>query len=374
MKKVLITVAISGMLLGSFGDVFANQISTIRNKKQSVDSKINQITNEKKEEQRKLDSVIDQKESIENEEKKRNSRLQQLQGKQIYQYEELQTASDMIKEAEKQYNETLELFKSRVRSMYMNNNYSFIDAVALSQDIVEFTNRYEFLNNIAERDKAIILQLISDKKDLDYKKKRKEEELKIIQSKLSDTAVELKDIKEVKQDINRKIKGINYKLYQLEAEEDELLKESERLARKIRDMKGSSSKYSGGSMRWPVPSSTNVTSTFGLRYHPVLKYNRAHNGIDVAAPRGVSIVAANDGLVRIAEWYGGYGNTVVIDHGGGVTTLYGHCSVLLVPEGAKVKAGDTIAKVGSTGLSTGPHLHFEVRKNGDPVDPMSYFR
>ena len=97
-----------------------------------------------------------------------------------------------------------------------------------------------------------------------------------------------------------------------------------------------------------------------------------HTGIDISASQGSSIVAANSGTVIMAGWQNGYGNTVVVDHGGGITTLYAHCSKLLVGVGKKVKAGDTIAKVGSTGMSTGPHLHFEVRKNGSTTDPIKY--
>ncbi|MGB9808807.1 MAG: M23 family metallopeptidase, partial [Caldanaerobacter sp.] len=127
---------------------------------------------------------------------------------------------------------------------------------------------------------------------------------------------------------------------------------------------------SGGKLLWPVSASHTVTSPFGMRYHPVLKTYRMHTGIDIAANTGDEIVAAADGIVRAAGYYGGYGNTVIIDHSDGVSTLYAHYSMVLVKAGEVVKQGQKIALVGSTGISTGPHLHFEVRLNNIPMDPM----
>jgi murein DD-endopeptidase MepM/ murein hydrolase activator NlpD len=120
------------------------------------------------------------------------------------------------------------------------------------------------------------------------------------------------------------------------------------------------------------PVSGPITSNFGYRQHPILGSSRFHAGTDFGVPQGTPILAADSGTVIVAEWYGGYGNAVIIDHGNGLTTLYGHCSELYVSVGQGVQRGQTIAAVGSTGLSTGPHLHFEVRQQGEPVDPLAY--
>lgn len=120
------------------------------------------------------------------------------------------------------------------------------------------------------------------------------------------------------------------------------------------------------------PSEGEISSGFGWRQHPILGHLRFHAGIDFAGSYGSPIQAADRGTVILAGWYGGYGNTVIIDHGDGIATLYGHTSKLYVSEGQSVQLGQAIAAVGSSGLSTGPHLHFEVRKNGEPVDPMNY--
>ncbi|NMG07482.1 peptidoglycan DD-metalloendopeptidase family protein [Brasilonema sp. UFV-L1] len=127
-----------------------------------------------------------------------------------------------------------------------------------------------------------------------------------------------------------------------------------------------------GTHLFAYPSNASTSSTFGWRMHPIVGERRFHAGLDFAADYGSTIRAAGTGTIIFAGWYGGYGKAVIIHHGNGMTTLYGHTSELYVSEGQQVKRGQPVAAVGSTGLSTGPHLHFEVRRNGTPVDPMNY--
>lgn len=131
--------------------------------------------------------------------------------------------------------------------------------------------------------------------------------------------------------------------------------------------------YSG--IAWPVRSPLDraaLTSGFGSRWHPVTGGYRSHLGIDLAAPAGTPVYAPSAGVVRFAQWYGGYGLFVVVDHGQGLLTRYGHLSQVNVVIGQQVAVGDLLALVGSTGLSTGPHLHYEVWLQGRPVDPLQF--
>ena len=138
--------------------------------------------------------------------------------------------------------------------------------------------------------------------------------------------------------------------------------------------KQSAEQYAGGEMLWPAPGNYRITSYFGNRPHPIYGYASNHSGMDIGCATGSSVVAANDGTVILSGWYGAYGNCVIIDHGGGIVTVYGHHSKNLVKEGDKVTRGQQIALSGNTGMSTGPHLHFEVRVNGIRKDPLDYLQ
>ena len=128
-----------------------------------------------------------------------------------------------------------------------------------------------------------------------------------------------------------------------------------------------------GDWQWPLPARSHISSPFGNRTHPISGRNEFHSGIDIPAPAGSRIVAAADGVVRLAGWHGGFGLTVIIDHGGGYSTLYAHNSRNRVSVGQHVNRGDHIADVGTTGVSTGNHLHFEIRRNGTPINPMQFW-
>ncbi|MBQ3107224.1 MAG: peptidoglycan DD-metalloendopeptidase family protein [Firmicutes bacterium] len=159
----------------------------------------------------------------------------------------------------------------------------------------------------------------------------------------------------------------------LESQVDVLNEEANSLTAEILKLQGTAD-YVGGKMLWPTPASTRVTSKFGMRFHPILKKNKLHTGIDIGVGSGNKVLAANAGTVIKAAWNNSYGYMVMIDHGGGIVTLYAHNSKLLVKKGDIVTRGQQVAVSGSTGMSTGPHLHFEVRLNGVYKDPLTYLQ
>ena len=155
---------------------------------------------------------------------------------------------------------------------------------------------------------------------------------------------------------------------------DEINKQYEEVNQQILELaqQGLDTTYIGGELAWPVPGYTRITSKYAMRVHPITGQYKLHTGVDIGAPMGANFVAANDGVVVKAGPNTAYGNMVIIDHGGGISTLYAHGSEILVEVGQTVKRGDAILKVGSTGYSTGPHAHFEVRINGVTTDPLPY--
>jgi murein DD-endopeptidase MepM/ murein hydrolase activator NlpD len=169
-------------------------------------------------------------------------------------------------------------------------------------------------------------------------------------------------------------KNISTEKKEIESALEDLEKESQKIEEELLRLNPNTQYLGSGKYTWPTPGYSRITSAYGMRRHPILKTNRMHTGVDIGAPYGVTIVSVDHGQVVKVGWYGGYGRVVMIDHGRGIVTMYAHTSASLVNVGDAVKKGQGIAKIGTTGWSTGPHLHFEVRVNGKHANPMNYIK
>ena len=212
------------------------------------------------------------------------------------------------------------------------------------------------------------------KQEIELSKKRlntNQEQLAIIKANQTKTAKILENTKTVRENFIAKLsdteKEIQSKIDEYNTRFAEI--NSEILSMALQEI---DSEYIGGELAWPVPGYTRISSNYGMRTHPITGVYKLHTGVDISAPMGANFIAANDGLVTKAAYNSAYGNMVIIDHGGGVSTLYAHGSEILVQLGQIVKRGEPVLKVGSTGYSTGPHAHFEVRLNGIVTDPIPY--
>jgi murein DD-endopeptidase MepM/ murein hydrolase activator NlpD len=371
-KRLAIVTLLFAFLFTSIAPVLAIDLNTAKNEKSTVDSRISKVNANKK-------KVLEEKAKLEKQQKQvakaqaaETNAYKQLQSEIAVAQEHLRETEAALADAVAKYNSQRELVKTRLNVMYQNSSATMLDTLLESKSVIDFYERLQYMSVITKNDSALISDLNDDKLDVDYKKKLQQDAEALLEQKASDKREKLSTLKASRADLEDQLDRSKAELAKLEKEEDALLAESKRLQSVIKNLSKSSGKYAGGTMTWPLPSSYSITSTFGMRIHPILRKYKMHTGIDIDGETGNSIIAVKKGTVIMAQYdtSGGYGRMVVIDHGGGISTLYAHCSKLLVSVGDAVKEGEVIAKVGSTGLSTGSHLHFEVRKNGDPVNPL----
>ena len=338
-----------------------------------------------------------------------NRQMIELIGEQIEIYDEIigEKQAELDKALEKETAQT-ELLRSRIRAMEENSSYSYASFIFDSSSVTELLSRIGDVNDIMHYDKALEEEYMAAREDVESIKKSYEEarhEQELLQKELDTKQAELDaqveaaytmiaDIETLSDDAQAEYEAIA----EAEAEAEETLQEAIRKraaeeAAKNAANNANSGGASGGSggnsggggssgggsatslsnLQWPVPSCTLITSRFGYRVAPTTGASTYHGGLDIGAGMGASIVAAGAGDVIYAGANGGYGNCVMIDHGNGVVTVYAHMSSIGVSYGQYVTAGQYVGAVGSTGVSTGPHCHFEIRINGAQTDPAAYF-
>lgn len=340
-----------------------NKLEKIKKENDKLTQQLNQNKKEAKkhqEELAKLDKDID---SADKQLQKVENDLTGIEKKINASKVELQKATENYKDREG-------LYKKRIKAMYKNGTVGYLNVILASKDFGDFLGRIYTVQKIAEKDKELMAEIQEEQNTIATRKEKLEAEVVLlanakhsVESKKSDLVVATRN-KEVR------IKEIQKSNGELEKQIDQNNKESQELAKIIQSRQVKTA-YIGGEMLWPVKGYYKISSPYGNRIHPILKKMKFHSGIDIQAPTGANILAANDGEVIFAGWKSGYGNFIIVDHGGKTATAYAHCSRIVARDGQKVKKGDVIAKVGTTGYSTGPHLHFEVRVNGNTIDPTS---
>lgn len=374
MKKRIVAVSLAFILSIPFANVYAknpNEIDKLKQEQAKVNQQIKktqQLMSQVKSETRNVSKAIEELDlklnQAENELSKVEDQLTQLE-------EQIAVTTRELERASNDASSQKELLKKRVRVMYENGNVGYLSVILNSTSFSDFISRLDFLKKIINFDIDLLGKMkkhrdtVADQRNLLKSELEEKERLK------KEIADKKEDVEVAKQDREKTLKDLTKDLKELERQEDALLAQSNEVAKKIISLQ-SSSKYVGGKIGWPSPGYYKITSPYGYRTHPILKKKKLHTGIDIAVPSGTTIIAANSGTVIYSGYNGGYGNTVIIDHGGKISTLYAHNSKLLVKVGDKVEKGQAVTKSGSTGLSTGPHLHFEVRENGQHVDPMKY--
>lgn len=407
-RKKIGKILIMGLLIGSLSvPVSASKLSDAQEAKQQLE------TNKSKEEkqieklQKKQEKLQASIQKLDTQMTTLDKKLSKLNDKFAASKEALANTREELAQAKEDEKNQYASMKTRIKYMYENGESEYIDIIFQAKSIGDMLNRAEYVAKISEYDNNMLNGLeatrekIADKEEQQKKEvqevKQLRQEVKTQRQKLKEKAAAKKQqVKEFQNNIKKRKATILAYQKQIAAQEKEIKKLEEEARKKAEEearqaeqqqsqsssttssSSGSSSSSSSSSsstssgFTWPCPSSHTISSQFGYRIHPILGTKKLHNGIDIAAPYGSSIVAAGSGTVIAASYSSSMGNYVMISHGNGITTVYMHCSSLLVSSGQTVSKGQQIARVGSTGLSTGNHLHFSVMKNGSYVSPWDY--
>lgn len=350
-------------------------INELKESKGDVQAKVNDLNTQ-------LMNISSRITALENQLAQKNQELTEKK-------DQIEDTKDQLEDAKKQEEQQYTDMKVRIQFMYENAQESYFEALFDSESFSDFLNSAEYIIQIQEYDRkklkeyqetvayidGVEQQLEEDYATLEEMKKEVEQEKASVEQEKASVAALMKqretELAGIEGNIDSAQSDSDYYAAEIKAQE-EIIAEIKRIEAEKAAAGKQDNPYTGGVFTWPCPSSTRVTSDYGTRVSPMGGASSNHKGIDIGASGGAAIVAAADGTVTTASYSSAAGNYVMIDHGGGLYTVYMHASALLVSPGQTVSAGQTIAQVGSTGISTGNHLHFGVSLNGSYVSPWSY--
>ena len=293
---------------------------------------------------------------------------------------EVLSAQKELDQKQKELEDRQSAFGKRARGIYESGQVSYLELLFQSSDLSDFVTRMEYFTKLVDNDHQLLTGIKYQKEQIAQKTRELQShrdqaaQLQVQAASVSANLDRTKSQQRIALDQNQKAQQAAYD------DVDRLESESNALGDKIRKLQAAQATQgtrigagSGSVSTWPVPGFYEISDPFGWRVHPITHKRSLHTGTDIVAPTGTQIHAAGAGVVIVAGWNSAYGNMTIIDNGNSISTLYGHQSALGVTEGQSVQANQVIGYVGSTGLSTGSHLHFEVRVGGNPTDPLQYF-
>lgn len=387
-KTRLVAALLTGVVLCGTPAFIMAEDEDLTNQLDSIQQQVNQQNAIKSDAETVIGSVSEQLRQIEGQLRQATTELNTITEQRVAVENDITLNERQLAEAQKRLEGREAVFYKRVRDIYINGRLSYLDVVIGSKDFSDFANRLEVLKRIIDSDINLISEIKKERAQIEaHKKKLEEDRAKLVELEKAALAKQA-EIEQKKAERNVVLqKAQNDRAVAMQAIE-ELNASSAQISAMLKERQaaraaaaaaaaqaaGQGSSYTWvqgtGQLGWPV--SGEITSPYGYRVHPIWGTTIYHSGIDIGVDEGTPVHAADSGVIVWSGWMGGYGYAVVIDHGNGLSTLYGHNSELAVDEGQSVSKGQVVAYAGSTGNSTGPHVHFEVRENGDPVDPMGY--
>ncbi len=389
MKKktvTLVTSLLCGSIMMATPYWYQAQDEDLTNQLSNIQQQLTNEANKKSEAEKTIGTVYEQLHAIQIELDTATAELKQVQADRIRLDQDITKTEAELKAAQERLQSREKVFYKRVRDIYINGRLSYLDVVVGSKDFSDFANRMEMLKRILQADMELINTIKTEREEIASKKAKLEADRAKV--------LELEKVAQEKQTI------INQKKAERQAVLERAMNDRDTADRAYNELMASSasitamlqqraaeraaaaaaaSQGGGATTTWvqgtgqlAAPVNAPITSDFGWRIHPIYGTSRLHAGTDFGVDEGTPVHAADGGVVVEAGWISGYGYTVIIDHGNGMSTLYAHNSDVAVSPGQTVSKGQVVSYSGNTGGSTGPHLHFEVRINGEPTDPMGY--
>jgi murein DD-endopeptidase MepM/ murein hydrolase activator NlpD len=371
-KKGIVFTLLIMTILSVFPVTAGGSIADLQKKQKNIQQQIKEI-------REKAEALKGEQKSIQQEIDALDSELRAL-SLEIDSYElqkeeinmQIADSEQKIKNLSEEIDKNNEILEERLRVMYKNGTAGYMEVLLNAENLIDALTRMDMIQLIVQSD-VELLKNINDQKlqveDLKVQQEAKRMELTAV---LNNLNAKQNEVMVASRSKERYMESLKTNLKEMQRQEAAMEAQSAQIEKDILAAQRAV-EYVGGEMAWPVPGQYRITSNFGGRADPITGVWTSHGGTDIAAPYGTPIVAANSGVVIFSGWHYSYGNYVIVDHGGGIATLYGHCSKLLVSKGQEVSRGEKIALVGSTGYSTGNHLHFEVRINGVRTDAMKYY-
>lgn len=372
-KKSIVFTLVIMSILSVFPVAAGGSIADMQRKQKQIENQIKEI-------RQKADALKGQQKSVQQEIDALDGEIRAL-GLEVDSYElqkeeinmKIAESEQKIEQLNKDIDNNNTILEDRLRVMYKNGTAGYMEVILNSENLVDALTRMDMIQLIVQSDVNLLKNINEQKVQVEGLKEQQEiERLELtavinnLNAKHNEVMIASRSKEVYMSSLKKDIKEMQRQEAAMEAQSAQIEKDILAAQRAV--------EYAGGVMMWPVPGQYRITSNFGGRADPITGVWSSHGGTDIAAPYGTPIVAANSGVVIFSGWHYSYGNYVIIDHGGGIATLYAHNSKLLVSKGQAVSKGDRVALVGSTGYSTGNHLHFEVRINGVRTEPMKYLK
>ncbi len=372
-KKSIVFTLVALMLFSILPTEVGGSIADLRYKQQQIENQIKDI-------RQKADALKGEKKSIESEIQILDSELRALTLETEKQEVQKQEINMRIAESEQRIVDLIdeidtnnEILEERLRVMYMNGTGGYLEVILNAENLIDALTRVDMIQLIVKSDVELLKTINEQKLEVEEIKLAQETRRHELTAIINDLNVKQNEVLVASRSKENYMSSLQDNIEEIQRQEAAMEEQSKQIEKDILAAQRAV-EYAGGEMLWPTPGNYTITSHFGGRADPITGVWSNHGGTDIRAPYGAPIVAANSGVVIFAGWHYSYGNYVIVDHGGGIATLYAHSSKLLVSPGQAVNRGDKIALIGSTGYSTGNHLHFEVRVNGVRKQPMDYLK